>query len=192
MALSPDQMMEAVLRNLPERTGKTLQQWVAVAKGSRLKDPKELRKWLKAKHGLGGTTCWIIADATLGKPDEHPPSDSEALAVQFKGDKAALRPVYNRLVRQIKGLGPDVRVGVRKTQTTFAREHTFAIAKAPTRTRIDLGLRLPGIKPTKRLQATRAFSDNATHCVALAGPEEVDLQLHEWLKAAYDARGKLG
>ncbi len=101
---------------------------------------------------------------------------------------AALCPVYDRLVREVKKLGADVNVGVRKTQTTFARKHTFAIAKAPTRTRIDLGLRLPGLKPTKRLEATTAFSDNATHCVKLTTPQEVNGQLKKWLKAAYDAR----
>ena len=69
---------------------------------------------------------------------------------------------------------------VRKTR--FARERTFAIAKAPTKTRIDLGLRLPGVKPTKRLAATTAFSDNATHCVILTKSGDVDVQLEKWLK----------
>ena len=188
MALSPSGMHEAVIRNLGDRTGKNLEQWVKVAKRSRLTDPKQLRKRLKAEHGLGGTTCWIIADATLGKPGDSSPSQFEMLDAQFKGDKAALRPVYDRLVRAVKKLGFDVNVGVRKTQTTFARKHTFAIAKA-TKTRIDLGLRLSGRRPTKRLQSTTAFTDNATHCVALTAARDVDDQLKKWLKAAYSARG---
>ena len=134
------------------------------------------------------TTCYVVADAALRKPGDKPPTDSALLAAQFKGDKAALRPIYDRLVRQMKTLGSDVCVKVRKTQTTFARKHTFAIAKAPTKTRIDLGLRLPGIKPTKRLTASTAFSDNATHCVALTKLGDVDAQLEKWLQAAFDAR----
>ena len=189
MALSPSGMGDAVIRNLRNRTGRNLEQWVKVARRSRLTDPKELRKWLKAEHGLGGTTCWIIADATLCKPGDVTPTESEMLDAQFKADKAVLRPVYERLVRAVKKLGTDASVGVRKTQTTFARKHTFAIAKAPTKTRIDLGLRLPGIKPTKRLKITTAFSDNATHCVILTTPGDVDDQLKKWLKAAYAARG---
>lgn len=115
-----------------------------VASDSQLTDQKEFRKWLKAAHGLGGTTCAVIA---------------------------------------------DVRVGVRKTQTTFARKYTFAIANAPTKRRMDLGLRLPGVAPTQRLAATNAFSDNATHCVALTTPAHVDPELTNWLKAAYETRG---
>lgn len=187
MTLSPEGMGEAVVRNLKTRTGKSLDQWVVVAKTSRLTDVKELRKWLKSEHGLGMTTCWIVADAALGTGITRS-SDSELLGAQFKGEKAAFRPVYDRLVRTVKKLGTDVRVGVRKTQTTFARKHTFAIAKAPTKTRIDLGLRLPGVKPTKRLQASTAFSDNATHRVTLSTPAEVDDQLRKWLVAAYKAR----
>ena len=189
MALSPNGMSEAVIRNLKSRTGKNLEQWVSVARKSALSEQKELRKWLKAEHVLGGTTCWIIADATLGEPGGAPPSDSEVLDTQFRGDKAALRPVYERLLGAVKMLGSDVNLGVRKTQTTFARKNTFAVAKAPTKTRIDLGLRLPGVKPTKRLETTTAFSDNATHCVTLSTLGDVDGQLMKWLKAAYDARG---
>ena len=44
------------------------------------------------------------------------------------------------------------------------------------------------VKPTKRLEATTAFSDNATHCVRLTSPRDVDAQLGKWVKAAYDAR----
>lgn len=189
MPLSPNEMYNAVIRNLEKRTGKRLEQWVRVASDSQLTDQKELRSWLKAEYGLGGTTCAVIADATLRQPDYVPPTESELLAVQFAGDKAALRPLYDQLVGAVEALGADVRVGVRKTQTTFAREYTFAIAKAPTKRRMDLGMRLPGVAPTQRLAATKAFSDNATHCVALTTPADIDPELTSWLKAAYEARG---
>ena len=187
MALSPAEMGEAMIRNLKNRTGKTLDQWVRVAKKSRLTEPNALRRWLKAEHGLGMTTCWIVAGAALTKPGDKPPTDRELLAAQYKGDKAALRPIYDRLVRQVKKLGSDVRVSVRKTQTTFARKHTFAIAKAPTKTRIHLGPRLPDVKSRKRRATTTAFSDNATYCVALTNSRYVYVELEKWFKAAFDA-----
>jgi len=188
MAMSPDGMRDAILRNLRKRTGKNLEQWVRVAGKRNLASARELRSWLKTEHGLGSTTCGLIADATFGVLRRAPLPDSELLASQYRGDRAALRPTYDRLVREVRALGCDVRIGVRKTQTTFARRHTFAIAKAPTRTRIDLGLRLPGVKPTRRLTATTAFSENATHCVRLLAPQDVDGPLKKWLRAAYDAR----
>ena len=113
-------------------------------------EPQALHMWLKIEYGFGGTTCVIISDATLGKPEPH--SDSAMLDAQFRSERAAIRPAYDRLVLEVKKLGPDVSVGIRKTQTTFARTYSFTIAKAPTRTRIDLGLRIPSVKPTKRLE----------------------------------------
>jgi hypothetical protein len=189
MALSPEGMHDAVIRNLGNRTGKTLEQWVRLASKTRLTEQEDLRRWLKEEHGLGSSTCYIIADATLGAPGGKRPTGSELLDAQYASGKDHLRPVYDRLVREIRKIGTDVTIGVRKTQTTFARRHTFAIAKAPTRTRIDLGLRLPGVRPTRRLKATTAFSDNATHCVELTAPGKVDAELGRWLRAAYALRG---
>ena len=88
----------------------------------------------------------------------------------------------------MKKLGANVNANALETRTTFARKHTFAIAKAPTKTRIHLGPRLPDVKSGKRRATTTAFSDNATHCVALTKSGDVDVQLEKWLKAAFDAR----
>ncbi len=188
MALSPSQMQDAVIKNLETRTGKTLNEWIRIAKRSRLTDRNDIRKFLKAEHGLGMTTCYLIAEATRQEAGDNPPTEEEMLKAQFRGDKEVLRPVYDKLVREMKKLGSDVTVGVRKTQTTFARKYTFAIAKAPTKTRIDLGLRLPTVRATKRLKTTTAFCDNATHCVSLSNRNDIDDQIMKWLAGAYKAR----
>ena len=106
MPLSPDGMGQAVIRNLRNRTGKNLEQWIRVAKKTMLTEPQALRKWLKTEYGFGGTTCWIISDATLGKPE--PLSNSAMLDAQFRGERAAIRPVYDRLALEVKKLGSDL------------------------------------------------------------------------------------
>lgn len=188
MTPTPEQMAAAITRRLEQRTGRSLSEWKRIARRSGETEPKELRAWLKEVHGLGVNTCWVIADATLGTKGGTKLSPKQQLADQFAGVGAALRPTYDALVRAVEALGPDVQVLPRLTQTTFARKHTFAVAKAPTRKGIELGLRLPGARATKRRVATKAFSGNATHCVLLADPDDVDAQLESWLKAAYDAR----
>lgn len=189
MLKSPDDMVAAVKRNLKDRTGKTIAEWVRIAKRSKLTVPKDLKRWLKDEHGLGGTTCVVIALETLGPGEGQPQDASEYLDHQFRGDRAKMRPTYEAIVKAVQACGKDVEIGPRKTQTTFLRGHLFAIAKGPTLTAIDLGLRLPGVKPTKRLEATTKFSDNCTHCVRLTSPKDVDAQLKGWLKKAYAARG---
>lgn len=76
------------------------------------------------------------------------------------------------------------------TYVSFGRPRQFAFVQPSTRTRVDVGLRLPGAAPTERLAEAGSFgSGNITHRVALGAPEDVDAELEGWLRDAYDARG---
>jgi hypothetical protein len=69
------------------------------------------------------------------------------------------------------------------------KESLFALVRPSTKTRVDVGLRLPGVAATERLRDAGSFgSGNITHRVALASPDEVDAELEGWLRDAYDAR----
>ena len=108
---------------------------------------------------------------------------------QYAGPKAALRPVYERVAEVIAEF-EDVEVGPRGTYVSFGRPKQFALVRPSTRTRVDVGLRLPGVAPTARLADASSFgSGSITHRVALAAVEDVDAELEGWLRAAYDARG---
>jgi hypothetical protein len=56
----------AMLQSLPDRTGKTMEEWLALLHKSGLESVSERRKWLKEKHGLGLSTIGLILDE-----DEH-------------------------------------------------------------------------------------------------------------------------
>jgi Domain of unknown function (DUF5655) len=59
-----------------------------------------------------------------------------------------------------------------------------------TKTRVDLGLRLPGDPFGPRLVEAGSFgSGTITHKVALTSVDDVDAEVEGWLRAAYDARG---
>ena len=106
----------------------------------------------------------------------------------FSGPKAALRPIYERVVRTALALGRDVRVLPCKTQVTLQRRRQIAWVKPATRTRIDLGLALPGVEAGGRLIAlpSRDDKDRVRLRITLASPDEVDAEVARWLKAAYD------
>ena len=89
----------------------------------------------------------------------------------------------------IAGLG-DVEVGPRGTYVSFGRPKQFALVQPSTKTRVDVGLRLPGLAATERLLEAGSFgSGNITHRVALFSPDDVDAELEGWLREAYEARG---
>ena len=51
--VTPEEMEKAMIRNLPEKTGRSLQEWIAVLKESGLSETRELKTFLKKTHGVG-------------------------------------------------------------------------------------------------------------------------------------------
>ena len=56
-------MMAAVTSSMRDRTGRTLEEWVEAVRTSGVDplDQNEVRKWLKAEHGVPQNTQWAIA-----------------------------------------------------------------------------------------------------------------------------------
>ena len=51
--MKPEEMEAAMIRNLPEKTGRSLEEWCAVLKESGLTEKRDLKKHLKEYHGVG-------------------------------------------------------------------------------------------------------------------------------------------
>jgi hypothetical protein len=127
---------------------------------------------------------WSAVRFRPGAPPE------ELLAAQYAGPRAALQPIYERLTAAATELGPDVTLNTRKSYVALHRARQFAVIQPSTNTRIDLGLKLPGLPPTERLQPSATVGGGAiTHSVALASANEVDDQVLAWLRAAYEREG---
>jgi hypothetical protein len=60
MALTPKEMEQAILLNLPAKTGKTPEEWKAILSASGLKKQKEQLQFLKKKHGLGPFQAAVV------------------------------------------------------------------------------------------------------------------------------------
>ena len=168
MPKSPKEMGDAIARNLPKKTGKTFDQWVAIAREQKLQR-KELAAWLKSQHKLGTVTAMFIAAEATGNSIAAQYRDEGALLdAMYSGDKAALRPIYDELSRAAGKLGKDVALTVCKTYVGMRRSRMFALVKPATRSRVDLGLALPGVAPSGRLAraSTSTGNDRITHASA--------------------------
>lgn len=107
---------------------------------------------------------------------------------QYSGRKAALKHIYDRLLQETESFGSDIEIAPRKSYVALARKKQFAIIKASTNTRLDLGLKLKGLAAGDRLQDAGNFgSGSITHKVALTSVDEVDEELIEWLRSAYES-----
>jgi hypothetical protein len=98
-----------------------------------------------------------------------------------------LRPIYVAILKSVKRFGKDVDVASKKTHVSLRRGKQFAIVRASTKDRLDLGLNMKGVKPTARLAVDTVFGGMGSHRVRLQGPGEVDKQVIDWLRRAYAA-----
>lgn len=112
----------------------------------------------------------------------------DPVGVQYAGAKAALRPIYDALMDAARTLGDDVSTGVRQSYVVLQRGgKSFAAIAPSTRTRVDLALKLRGVLAGGRLEANTGVGGGAlTYKVALGSAIEVDGQVREWLRTAYE------
>ena len=187
---SPEDMLSAVTSSIQERTGRSLDEWVALVDRSGVDplDQPAVRRWLRDVHEVGQNTQWAIADEVARRAGWVRPTVEQYVEQQYAGTRAGLRPVFEAVRSAALALGDDVRIEGRSTYVPFVRRRQFAAVAAATATRVDLGLRLPDPPPGpagERLRPAKA-PGQATHKVALASVEDVDDDVRALLRAAYE------
>ena len=183
---------------LPAKTGRSLEEWIAFVKKAGPATEKERREWLKKEHGLGTNSAWWIAERAEGKGEEEDSpkaylkTAAEWVEAQYSGSRSALRPIYEQLLKLGFSLGKDVKACPCKTMVPFYRNHVFAQIKPATNTRIDLGLALGNMKTPKRLIDTGGYEkkDRITRRIEIRSKADIDDELKKWLKKAYEMDGK--
>jgi hypothetical protein len=187
-------MVQKWVASLRPKTGRSLEEWLALVSNEGPPTEKEQREWLKQEYGLGTNAAGWIAERAAGKgfEDDDPEAYLQAaeayVEAMFAGPKAGLKPIYEALLRLGKGLAKDVRVCPGKTIVPFYRKHVFAQLKASTRSRIDFGFALKDTKATGRLIDTGGFAkgDRITHRIEITSLADMDDEVKHWLQVAYD------
>jgi len=63
-------MTQKWIGELKEKTGRSLEEWLAHIKKAGPKEEAKRRVWLKEKYGLGTNTAWWLAERAEGKGEE--------------------------------------------------------------------------------------------------------------------------
>jgi predicted transport protein len=185
MAKSPEEMAASMIRNLPEKTGKSLEEWLEIARASGLEKHGQILKMLKSEHGMTHGFANLVAIKTLQTDAE--PTGADLVAAQYAGAKADLRPIYETLVAAIGKFGDDVELASKKSYVSLRRNKQFGLIQPSTKTRVDVGINLEGAEPTQRLEASGSFNAMVSHRVRLTDKSQVDRELIAWLRQAYEA-----
>ncbi|PCJ98951.1 MAG: phosphoribosylformylglycinamidine synthase [Flavobacteriaceae bacterium] len=176
-----DKALQTMIDNMPEKTGKSLDDWKLILKEKAFEKHSEGVTCLKSEHNV--THGFANTIVTLSKEEKN---DSEDLiANQYKG-KENLIPIYNELIISIKALGTDITIIPKKGSVNIIRKRQFVLIKPATKTRIDLGFKLKDKPVDVRLENSGPFGAMCTHRVQIAETKEIDNELKSWIKEAYD------
>lgn len=187
-------MVQKWVETLPEKTGHSMEEWIEIVKKEGPPTEQERRAWLKEKYKLGTNTAGWLAERADGKGLEEDTPEGYLRQAEiyvedmFTGAKARLRPIFDELLKIALKIGEDVKACPGKTIVPLYRNHVFAQLKPTTRTRLDLGLALGNMSVPARLIDTGGFAkkDRITHRIPIISLDEIDDEIKQWLKIAYD------
>jgi hypothetical protein len=188
-SLHPGFAMEASsMANLVQRTGKSLDEWIKLVKETAPAGSKERREWLKTEHGITTNYAMWIVDRAEGNGGADSYDPEGMVEKMYSGAKENLRPLYDALLALGLGIGEDVKACPCETIVPLYRKRVFAQIKPATQTRIDMGFALKDTGATGRLIDTGGFAkkDRITHRIPITSLEEIDEEVKQWLKTAYE------
>ena len=169
-------------RLLHEATGQDLETWNRRVEREGPADEKLLRIWLSQRGVTGFTQSYLIVER-FGYPDDLAATADELVDGLF-ADRPAMKPLYDALVEAASGLG-DHMLQARKSHVSLHSPlRMFARVEVPATDRLDLYLRLEGISPHGRLQASSDHV-NLPVFITLRRREDLDAEVIGWLEQAY-------
>jgi len=182
------QATENMIKNLEEKTGKTLNEWIKIANSAGLKKHGELVAMLKSKHGLTHGYANLVVHKALQSDAGSAGDDGDLVNAQYKG-KEELHKFYEKIIGGINAFGGDVELSPKKAYVSVRRKKQFAIIQPTTKTRLDVGINLKGTTPAGKLEASGSFNAMCTHRVRIENQKDISKELFDWLKQAYEQAG---
>lgn len=176
-----DAALQTMIDNMPEKTGKSLEEWKEILKTKSFEKHSQGVKFLKSEYNV--THGFANTIVTLSKENDRPSED--LVEVQYKG-KERLIPIYQELIQFVESLGADVTITPKKGSVSIIRKRQFILIQPTTKTRIDLGFKLKDKPVTERLENSRPFGTMCTHRVKISDLAAIDDELKGWIIEAYE------
>lgn len=180
-----DKATQTMIDNLQKNTGKTLEQWISIVNKENFSKHGDILKFLKEKHSLTYGFANLIALKSK-KSDAGSAENPEDLIIkQYKG-KEHFKPLYDKLIAEVKKLGNDVEISPKNAYVSLRRKKQFATLQPATKTRFEVGINLKGKEPKGKLEAITSSSSMCSHKINLSDITDIDKEVIDWIKLAYD------
>lgn len=161
----------SVQASLERDTGKTLDEWVAIAKGCPHEGHKARVDWLREHHGLGVNRAAHVLSVAFPEPLGW--DDAAGLRAALWKD-AGSEAILSALEAAVAAL-PDTVIGQRKSFTAFSRKVQMAAARPVKGGHAMLGLAVepaadPRLSPRGK---SESWGDRLKGQLLLTSPDEV-------------------
>lgn len=171
----------SVRAGLERETGKSLDEWVAIARTCPETKPRARTNWLKTHHGLGLNRATYVLSVAFPEADRW--SEPDTLRAALWRDPAQTA-VLAALEAAVETLG-EVVTSQRKGYTAFSRKLQFAAAR-PVKEGVALGLAVgPEASPALSPAARDGWSERLTARLVLSSPDAVTAEVADLLRKAW-------
>ncbi len=177
-------MLQKMLENIEVKTGKSADYWIKLIKSSGLEKHAQKIKLLKEDHGFSHGYANTIVH--LSKEDSSINSENKdsLIQAQYNG-KEDLKPIYEKLIKEVYKFGKDVELAPKKAYVSLRRQKQFALIQPSTKTRVDIGIKLKGVEPSGVAEKAGSWNSMVTHRIKISNLKEVNKEVINWLKEAY-------
>lgn len=183
-----DTAAQTMLENLHKNTGKNLEEWIKIVQNEQLEKHGQIIKFLKEKHGFTHGFANLVAHKSKGSDAGSAENQEDLITQQYKG-KEHLKPFHDTLMTKILQFGEDVEIAPKKAYVSLRRKKQFAILQPATKTRFEIKINLKEQAAKGKLEVIQASNAMCSHQIKLVEIKEIDDEVIQWLKEAYEQAG---
>ena len=183
MTARQEKWFASILESMERETGKTMDEWVAIAKTCPETKPGKRKAWFKDVHGIGTNRASTI----LGKafPETSHWADPDNLRDTLWADPGA-RSILAAVEAAVADL-PGLVSAQRKGFTAFSKDFQFAAARPVKGGTVRLGLAVePDADPRLEPPKNEGWSERLKGVLVLASPADVDAKAKVLLQQAWE------
>ncbi len=182
LTLQQEKWFASVREGIARDTGRTLEEWVELARACPETAHRKRLAWMKQQYGLGQNRASMVLNEAF--PANSGGAKPEALADTLWADPQA-RGVQEAVHAIVMTL-PDVIMGQRKSFTAYSRKLQFC-ALRPVKTGAVLGLALPPETDLALMPRGReSWSERLKGQMPLPSPDDVTERVGALLRMAWE------
>ena len=173
------------LANLEKRTGKSLDEWIAIARTCPETKHRARLAWFKDNYGLMQNSASMVLNRAFPSEDGMAWNQPEGLRAALWTDPASTA-IFEAVETLVKAL-PEISNGQRNGYTSWSHKVQFVAVRPRPKGTARLGLAVePSASPRLEPARNEGWSERLKASVNLASPADVDDGIAALLKQAWE------